>query len=141
MSQSEKILVMRRFWIKPGKFEEFARISYQDIWSGFEYMGARVEGLYLAETPEPHPRITEPCDMAILLTSYANQVHWKATRSPTKCWGEHPVLHRMLDGIARRRELTLETTSQFLVSTTFPVGGPYFNPFQPDSIDEEFSLG
>ena len=141
MEQSKTVLVLRRFWVKSGTFEEFARISSDDIWPGFEHMGARVQGLYLAETPDPHPDITQPFDMAILLTAYASKAHWKATRFPIKAWGEHPVLSRMLEGIAKRRELTLETASQFLVPADVVKGGPYFNPFHTDFTDEEFSLG
>ncbi len=141
MKGLRRVLVLRRFWIRSGTFEEFARISSHEIWPGFEHMGARVEGLYLAETPDPHPNITEPCDMAILLTAYASKAHWKATRSPVKCWGEHPVLDKMLEGIAKRRKLTLQTSSQFLMPADVVRGGPYFNSLKTDFTDEEFSLG
>jgi hypothetical protein len=122
------LVVLRRFWIEPGTFGEFERISREEIWPPIEAVGARVQGLFLAEEPEPHPEVTGPCEMAVLLMAYVDHDHWTSTRPRAETWGgteEQRLV--MAEGVRRRHALTLHTEPTFMRSADVSIGGPFFS--------------
>ena len=118
-----------RFWLRPGDFAEFARISAEEIWPVFERLGARIQGFYRAERPDPHPDVEGPCEMAVLLTAYTGEEHWQAAaRRAREYWGDGPDITRMLAAIERRQQLALATEFTRLTPADIAIGGPYFVP-------------
>lgn len=120
------LAVLRRFWIHAGAFEEFARISAEEIWPEIEAVGARVQGLYLAESPEPHPDAPDDCQMAVLVTAYRDHDHWRATRAGQDTWaGSEAGGRRMAAAVRKRHALTFCTEPTFMRPADVDVGGPY----------------
>ena len=52
------LVVMRRFWIEQGSFDEFERLSREEIWPAIEAAGARILGMFRAEEPHPNEEVT-----------------------------------------------------------------------------------
>ena len=86
------LVVMRRFWIAKDSFDEFERLSREEIWPPIEAAGARILGMFRAEEPHPNDEVTEPCDMVVLLTQYTDRDHWRATRARARTPGEAPKM-------------------------------------------------
>ena len=121
------LTVMRRFWIQPGTFDEFERISREEIWPPIEAAGARVLGMFRAHEPHPHPRVTEPCDMVILLTQYTSHEHWQATRAREDTWkGDDGIRRWLANGGRKRMELVIHTEPTFTEPVHVKIGGPFF---------------
>ena len=119
------LVVVRRFWIRPGTFAEFARISAEEIWPPIEAVGARIQGLYLADEPHAHPEVDQSCDMAILATAYVDRDHWTATRPRRETWGgTESGRERMAAGVRRRQELVIHTEPTFTTAADVLIGGP-----------------
>ncbi len=118
------LFVLRRFWIKPGSFDEFERLSRERIWPPIEATGARVQGLYRAAEPHPHPSVDQPCEMAVLITGYVDRAHWTATRVDS--WrGDEALRRELAAGAAARHELTIHTEPTFMEEAHVPIGGPF----------------
>jgi len=121
------LVVMRRFWIQKGSFDEFERLSREEIWPPIEAAGARILGMFRAEEPHPNDEVTEPCDMVILLTQYTDRDHWHATRARQDTWrGPDDVRNRRATGGRARHELTLATHPTFTAPAHGKLGGPFF---------------
>lgn len=121
------LVVMRRFWIQQGSFDEFERLSREEIWPPIEAAGARILGMFRAEEPHPHDEVKEPCDMVILLTQYTDRDHWRATRAREDTWrGPDDVRDKLATGARARHELTLATHPTFTEPVRVKVGGPFF---------------
>lgn len=130
--ESGGLIVLRRFWIERGGFAEFERLSVDYIWPAIEALGARIIGLYRAETPHPHPSVEGECDMVVLMTHYTGHPHWLSTRAGQDTWrGPDAVRQHMLAGTRPRHAMTLATEATFTSPCRVPVGGPFF-VFQHD---------
>ena len=93
------LVVMRRFWIQKDSFDEFERLSREEIWPAIEAAGARILGMFRAEEPHPNDEVTEPCDMVVLLTQYIDKDHWLATRARQDSWrGPEDVRSKLANG-------------------------------------------
>ncbi len=122
------LVVMRRFWIRPGSFDEFERLSREEIWPAIEAAGARVLGMFRAEEPHPHDEVDDPCEMVILLTQYTDREHWRATRAREDTWrGPQDVRDKLARGARARHELTLATQPTFTEPVRVKIGGPLFS--------------
>lgn len=66
----------RWFRIRPGSFQEFARLSEAGWWPVIEADGARIQGLWSARGGAAEGD-------ALLITRYESMAHWEATRYAT----------------------------------------------------------
>lgn len=120
------LYVLRRFWIQPGSFDKFERISRNEIWPPIEATGARVQGLWRADTSDPCPEASEPCQMSVLITGYVDRAHWRATRANAESWrGPEPLRRNQLAGSRARRELTIHTEPIFMEEASTRIGCPF----------------
>ena len=121
------LVVMRRFWIEKDSFDEFERLSREEIWPAIEAAGARILGMFRAEEPHPNDEVTEPCDMVVLLTQYTDRDHWHATRARADTWrGPEDVRAKLASGGRARQQLTLATHPTFTEPVHVKIGGPFF---------------
>ena len=120
------LYVLRRFWIRPGSFDEFERLSREEIWPPIEATGARIQGLYRAAEPHPHPEVDEPCEMAVLITGYTDMAHWHSTRALADTWrGDEALRRKMAAGVRARHALTIRTEHTYMEEAQVPIGGPF----------------
>ena len=120
------LYVLRRFWIRPGSFDEFERLSREEIWPPIEATGARIQGLYRAAEPHPHPEVDEPCEMAVLITGYTDMAHWHSTRALADTWrGDEALRRKMAAGARARHALTIRTEHTYMEAAHIPIGGPF----------------
>ncbi len=120
------LFVLRRFWIQPGSFDEFERVSREEIWPPMEATGARVQGLYRAHEPEPHSEVNEPCEMAVVITGYVDRAHWTATRARPETWcGDKALRQKLVAGRAARHAPTIRTEPTFMKQAHVRIGGPF----------------
>ena len=120
------LYVLRRFWIRPGWFDEFERLSREEIWPPIEATGARIQGLYRAAEPHPHPEVNEPCEMAVLITGYTDMAHWRATRPRPETWrGDEALRRKMAAGAMARQQLTIHSEPTYMEEAGVPIGGPF----------------
>ena len=134
------LVVMRRLWIRTGTFNEFERISRERIWPSAEAAGLRIFGLFRAHDPDPHPRVSEPCDMAVLFTQYTDRAHMAATQADSDNFrGPSELRRRIFSGIERRRQLTLAVDQTPMTPVHVPIGGPFFqfDHREPSAFDAE----
>jgi len=129
---SEPIVTQRYFKIKKGQFPQFLKLSREGVWPYFEKIGARVIGMWMVT----HPAVTQTkssddYDEVILMTQYASVEHWQATRNMTSLGGNGPDWKKCQDAIQQRRELTIETSLQFLQGSTWH-NPPYYMPGYSD---------
>ncbi len=135
------ITTMRHWKIKKGSFPQFLRASQTGVWPYFEKIGARVVGMWQVINVKPddedggmensgftvHADNGLEYDEAILVTRYASVEHWQATRNAVQMGGNGPDYDALVKALNIRRELTLETSLQFLQGFNGP-NGPYFLP-------------
>jgi len=76
----------------------------------------------------------EDYDEVILVTRYASLDHWQATRNAVRLGGNGPDYDALIEALAVRRELTIETSLTFLQGFNGP-NGPYYLP----GTGEQFS--
>lgn len=121
------LTVIRRFWIQPDSFDEFERLSRDEIWPAIEAAGARVLGMFRAHQPDPHPNVSQPCDMVILITQYTSREHWTATRARENSWkGPEDIRRKQAAGSTARHQLTIHTEPTFTEPVYVKIGGPFF---------------
>lgn len=107
-------VMIHRFWIKPGSWPEFERLSREAVWPPMFEMGARVIGLFLADEPDPRPQLTQPTDMAWLIIAYVDNAHREATRTNSPTFAGSAELHDQLAAArAERSKLVLHTERRF----------------------------
>lgn len=124
--RGEEIVTLRHFRIRKGTFEEFNRLSRDGVWPYFEKIGARVVGQWQRVYPAPggldrsgtETGATEGPDFdeAYMMVRYASYEHWQATRpaAMARLGGDGPDYDACVEGLERRRDLTLETSVRFL---------------------------
>ena len=123
------LVVMRRFWIPRGSFDEFEQLSREFIWPEIEAGGARVQGMYRAAEPHPNADAGDDCDMVVLFTGYAGIDHWHATRANADTWAfSEESRQRMRQGGRPRAALTRATHPTFTTPAKVPIGGPFRTP-------------
>ena len=66
---------LRRWWISPDDWEEFARLSFEGVWPAMDHMGHWVLGQFRTAAT------TSPLEI-VNLAGYRDAAHWQATRSP-----------------------------------------------------------
>ena len=104
-------VMVHRFWIEKGCWQEFRRLSREGVWPPMAQLGARILGFYPAEEPEPDPDVTEPCDMVWLIIAYADKEHRAATRTDSPTFAGSRELHDRLEAARRERIKLILTTS------------------------------
>jgi hypothetical protein len=122
-----EIVTLRHFKIRKGSFEEFYRLSRDGVWPYFEKMGARVLGQWrrVYSVPGDLDRATTAAgstaespdwDEAFMMVRYASHEHWRASRPGVmaELGGNGPDWEACMAALARRRELTVETSVRFL---------------------------
>lgn len=128
---SEPIVTKRYFKIKKGTFPEVLKVSQEGVWPFFEKIGSRVIGMWQVIHPDESTSEASPdYDEVILMTQYASVEHWKASRKMAEMaemGGNGPDWVKAREAIARRRELTIETSLQFLQGSTWH-NPPYYMP-------------
>ncbi len=135
----EEIVTLRSFKIERGRFDEFLEASQQGVWPFFEKIGARVVGMWLvtgAERPASEGGglpADRNYDEVYLMTRYASEAHWRATRDMARMGGNGPDWEKCREALARRERLTRETRLLFLRGVVSG-NGPYFMP----GLDERF---
>ncbi len=125
--EGREIVTLRRFKIRKGTFAEFNRLSREMVWPFFEKMGARIVGQWQVVYPSPGRldrmsgtpgMATESAeyDEAFMMVRYASVDHWRATRPPVMAalGGNGRDYELCIEGLARRRDLTLETSVDIL---------------------------
>ncbi len=126
-SDEPTLVMIRRFWIEPGKFDQFEQYSRDDLWPAIEAAGARILGMFRADQPHPNDEVDQPCDMVVLATQYVSREHWAATRARGDSWlGPEDVRSRQADSGRKRHALTLATHPTFTEPARVQVGGPFF---------------
>lgn len=137
----EPVTTMRRWKIKKGGFDEFLAASQQGVWPYFEKIGARVVGMWQVMTVEPADEAGgmsnagyvvraengKDYDEVILVTRYASLDHWQATRHAASLGGNGPDYEALMQALAVRRSLTIDTELTFLSGFNGP-NGPYYLP-------------
>ncbi len=121
------ITTMRHWKIKPGTFPQFLEASQTGVWPYFEKIGARVIGMWQVTGDAEGPRGETDYDEVYLMTQYVSRAHWKATREAWRLGGNGPDFEALMDALAIRRSLTIETSVIMLEGVTGPTG-PYYLP-------------
>ena len=125
---AEPIVTQRYFKIKKGQFPQFLKLSQEGVWPYFAKIGSRVIGMWMVTHPEVTGTSASPdYDEVILMTQYASVEHWQATRDMASLGGNGPDWEKCMDAIQQRRELTIETSLQFLQGSTWH-NPPYYMP-------------
>lgn len=136
--ESDEIVTLRYFKIKKGAFPEFYRASVEGVWPYFEKIGARVVGMWQIVHPAVDGSATSEespeYDEVYLMTRYASVEHWRATRETYKHGGNGPDWSKCMAAINLRRELTIETSLQFLKGHKWD-NAPWFMP----GLDETYT--
>ena len=123
------LVVLHRLWLKPNSYNEFARVSREQVWPVAEACGQRVLGLWRAEEPHQRDDLNEPCEMAILATAYVDRGHFDATRVDADTWAFGEYLRaRKAEGSRARREITLAADATELTPSQVQIGGPFWPP-------------
>ena len=104
-------VMVHRFWIEKGCWQEFRRLAMEGVWPPMAQLGARILGFYPAEEPEPNPEVTEPCDMVWLIIAYADKAHRAATRTDSPTFAGSRELHDRLEAARRERMKLILATS------------------------------
>ncbi|MCY4501231.1 MAG: hypothetical protein OXE57_06695 [Alphaproteobacteria bacterium] len=104
-------VMVHRFWIEKGSWQEFRRLSREGVWPPMAQLGARILGFYLAEEPEPNPEVPGACDMVWLLIAYADKAHRAATRTNSPTFAGSRALHDRLEAARRERMKLILATS------------------------------
>ncbi len=104
-------VMVHRFWIEKGCWQEFRRLSREGVWPPMVQLGARILGFYRAEEPEPNPEVTGPSDMVWLIIAYADKEHRAATRTDSPTFAGSRELHDRLEAARRERMKLILATS------------------------------
>ncbi len=134
-------VTLRYFKIAKGSFDDFHRLSREGVWPFFEKMGARVVGQWKVVYPEIPDNAGQASahaenpdwDEAYMMVRYASRDHWQATRPEVMHLhgGDGPDYQLCREALAARRELTVESSVEFLEGH-FYASPPIFTP----AIDE-----
>ena len=68
---------LRRWWIEPDDWDEFARLSFEGVWPAMDHMGHWVLGQFRTAAT------TSPLEI-VNLAGYRDAAHWEATRDPVE---------------------------------------------------------
>jgi hypothetical protein len=142
------ITTMRHWRVRKGSFPQFLKVSQEGVWPYFEKIGARVVGMWqvMNVTLDDQAGGLENSgyqvmrdngkgyDEVVLVTRYASLDHWQATRNAVSLGGNGPDYDALIEALAVRRELTIETSLTFLQGFNGP-NDPYYLP----GTDEQFS--
>ncbi|MBX3706479.1 MAG: hypothetical protein KF911_07560 [Pseudomonadales bacterium] len=119
----DPVVTLRYFRIRKGSFPAFLKASEEGVWPFFEKIGARVVGMWReihpAEVGATAGQGSPDYDEVWLMTRYASVDHWRATRDMARLGGNGPDYRKMMEGLAVRQSLTLETNVRFLSGTTW----------------------
>jgi hypothetical protein len=103
------VYVLRTWRIKPGAWEEFQRLSAEEIWPAMEAAGARIIGLWITIIGEGNE--------VVLLTRYEDLAMWERTRA----WAAEPpqgvdpeLWRRAREAITQRQTLAESTHARVL---------------------------
>ncbi len=116
VAQEGPEIVTLRYWkIKKGTFEDFFKESVEGVWPYFEKIGARVIGQWKVVHPSRSQTQDNPeFDEVLMMTRYASYEHWQASRQAIQLGGNGPDYKRLLDALAARRAISLETSLEFM---------------------------
>ncbi len=143
----QPITTMRHWKIKKGGYSQFLKASQEGVWPYFEKIGARVVGMWQVMNVTPDDSAgglansgyqvsadnNKDYDEVVLVTRYASLDHWQATRNAVSLGGNGPDFEALIQALAVRNELTIETDLTFLEGFNGP-NGPYYLP----GTDEQF---
>jgi hypothetical protein len=140
-----EIVTLRSFRIAKSSFEEFHRLSREDVWPYFEKTGARVIGQWKRVYPQLEEaarsgsselrRESPDYDEAYMMVRYASYEHWQATRPQVmaRLGGDGPDYQACVEGLRRRAALTLASEVRFLEGYLHH-SSPLFLP----AVDEDY---
>ena len=93
---------LRRWWIEPGDWEEFARLSFEGVWPAMDHMGHWVLGQFRTAAT------TSPLEI-VNLAGYRDAAHWEATRDPVAQGVREDKVELLRTLGAERRALVLRS--------------------------------
>ena len=137
----QPVTTMRHWRVRKGSFPQFLKVSREGVWPYFEKIGARVVGMWQVMNVTPDDEAGgldnsgyqvmadngEDYDEVVLVTRYASLDHWQATRDAVSLGGNGPDFDALVEALAVRRKLTIETSLTFLQGFNGP-NGPYYLP-------------
>jgi hypothetical protein len=105
----------RWFWLDDANWEEFLRLSHENIWPFFESDGCNVVGLWRGQSAGKLTR-------ALLITRYNDVAHWERTRlqSPEPPPGTDADLYRCAQEGGRQRAVITERSIVRLTRIVLP---------------------
>jgi hypothetical protein len=135
----QEVITIRYFRIKKGTFDQFLKVSQEDVWPYFDKIGVRMIGMWKViegEGIEGQAKPSNDYDEVYLSSRYASLDHWKSTRDPTALGGNGPDWEKCQHGLALRQSLTISTYVIFLKGA-MAANPPLFMPGLKEAYDKK----
>lgn len=125
---ADEIVVLHRWKIRKGVFQEFNNAGTNGMWPYLEKIGARVVGEWKIIHPAASDGAESPdYDEVMGLTRFAGYAHWKAARRPVSLGGNGPDYQAYAAASRLREDLSTDSTVEFLAGY-MSASGPRYMP-------------